>query len=234
MPGGAQQQGGPKPTADAEIVLQPHDNVLLLRRPDWTVPRTVMLYGEVQFPGRYTLVSRDERVSDVIKRAGGLTPEAYAAGLVFYRSENRIGRVGIDLPKVLKDQSYRDNMLLTNGDSLFVPRYSSMVDVRGAVNSPIAVAYEPGKKLDYYVRAAGGGTARADLSRAYVTQPSGKVESVMRRRMAPDDVPVPGAGSMVYVPQEDPSAKGAGFAAIAGSTAQVLGALVAILAISRR
>jgi hypothetical protein len=39
---------------------------------------------------------------------------------------------------------------------------------------------------------------------------------------------------VVYVPQEDPADKGPGFAAIAGSTAQVLGALVAILAISRR
>jgi polysaccharide biosynthesis/export protein len=233
-PGGAQGQMVPVPTADAEIVLQAHDNVLIMRRPDWTTPRTVMLYGEVQFPGRYTLTSRDERVSDLLKRAGGLTPEAYAAGLVFYRAENRIGRVGIDLPRVLKDRAHRDNMLLTNGDSLFVPRYVSMVDVRGAVNSPIAVAYEPGKKLDYYIRAAGGGTSRADLSRAYVTQPSGKVQSVGRRRMAPDDVPVPGAGSVVYVPQEDPSDKGPGFASIAGATAQVLGALVAILAISRR
>jgi hypothetical protein len=109
-----------------------------------------------------------------------------------------------------------------------------MVDVRGAVNSPIAVAFVPGKKLDYYIRAAGGGTAKADLGRSYVTQPSGKVESVQRRRMAPDGVPVPGAGSVVYVPPEDPSDKGPGYASIAGATAQMLGALVAILAIAKR
>jgi polysaccharide biosynthesis/export protein len=232
-PGGAEGQVI-RPTADAEIVLQPDDNVLILRRPDWSTPRTVMLYGEVQFPGRYTLTSREERVSDLLKRAGGLTPEAYAAGLVFYRVENRIGRVGIDLPRVLKEPSYRDNMLLTNGDSLYVPRYNAMVDVRGAVNSPIAVAYQPGKKLDYYIRAAGGGSAKADLRRAYVTQASGKVESMKHRRLAPDDVPEPGAGSVVYVPPEDPADKGPGYATIAGATAQMLGALVAILAISRR
>jgi protein involved in polysaccharide export with SLBB domain len=233
VPGGAEGQSV-RPTADAEIVLQPDDNVLILRRPDWTTPRTVMLYGEVQFPGRYTLTSREERVSDLLQRAGGLTPEAYAEGLVFYRAENRIGRVGIDLPRVMKDPKYRDNMLLTNGDSLFVPRYNATVDVRGAVNSPIAVAYQPGKKLDYYIRAAGGGSAKADLGRAYVTQASGKVESMKHRRMAPDDVPVPGAGSVVYVPQEDPADKGPGYATIAGATAQMLGALVAIIAISRR
>jgi protein involved in polysaccharide export with SLBB domain len=232
-PGGAEGQSI-RPTADAEIVLQPDDNVLILRRPDWSTPRTVMLYGEVQFPGRYTLTSREARVSDLLTRAGGLTPEAYAAGLVFYRAENRIGRVGIDLPRVLKEPSYRDNMLLTNGDSLYVPRYNAMVDVRGAVNSPIAVAYQPGKKLDYYIRAAGGGSAKADLGRAYVTQASGKVESMKHRRMAPDDVPEPGAGSVVYVPLEDPADKGPGYATIAGATAQMLGALVAIIAISRR
>jgi polysaccharide biosynthesis/export protein len=232
-PGGAEAQSI-RPTADAEIVLQPDDNVLILRRPDWSTPRTVMLYGEVQFPGRYTLTSREERVTDLLKRAGGLTPEAYAAGLMFYRAENRIGRVGIDLPRVLKEPSHRDNMLLANGDSLYVPRYNAMVDVRGAVNSPIAVAYQPGKRLDYYIRAAGGGAAKADLGRAYVTQASGKVESMKHRRMAPDDVPEPGAGSVVFVPQEDPSDKGPGFATIAGATAQMLGALVAIIAISRR
>ena len=233
-PGGAEGETVHAPTADAAIVLQPHDNVLILRRPDWSTPRTVMLYGEVQFPGRYTLTSREERVSDLLKRAGGLTPEAYAAGLVFYRAENRIGRVGIDLPRVIKEPKHRDNMLLTNGDSLYVPRYNAMVDVRGAVNSPIAVAYYPGKKLDYYIRAAGGGSAKADMGRAYVTQPSGKVESTKRRRMAPDDVPAPGAGSVVYVPQEDPADKGPGYATIAGATAQMLGALVAIIALSRR
>jgi protein involved in polysaccharide export with SLBB domain len=233
VPGGAEGQTV-RPTADAEIVLQPDDNVLILRRPDWTTPRTVMLYGEVQFPGRYTLTSREERVSDLLQRAGGLTPEAYAEGLVFYRAENRVGRVGIDLPRVMKDPKYRDNMLLTNGDSLFVPRYNATVDVRGAVNSPIAVAYQPGKKLDYYIRAAGGGSAKADLGRAYVTQASGKVESAKHRHLAPDDVPEPGAGSVVYVPQEDPADKGPGYATIAGATAQMLGALVAIIAISRR
>jgi protein involved in polysaccharide export with SLBB domain len=232
-PGGAEGQSV-RPTADAEIVLQPDDNVLILRRPDWTTPRTVMLYGEVQFPGRYTLTSREERVSDLLQRAGGLTPEAYAEGLVFYRAENRVGRVGIDLPRVMKDPKYRDNMLLTTGDSLFVPRYNATVDVRGAVNSPIAVAYQPGKKLDYYIRAAGGGSAKADLGRAYVTQASGKVESAKHRRLAPDDVPEPGAGSVVYVPLEDPADKGPGYATIAGATAQMLGALVAIIAISRR
>jgi protein involved in polysaccharide export with SLBB domain len=45
----------------------------------------VLVTGEVRFPGRYTLVTRDERLSSVIRRAGGLTPQADANGAYFSR-----------------------------------------------------------------------------------------------------------------------------------------------------
>ena len=53
-----------------------------------------------------------------------------------------------------------------------------MIYVNGAVNAPMSVTFMPGKGLDYYVAAAGGYTRKADKDRAYVTQPTGKVESV--------------------------------------------------------
>jgi hypothetical protein len=65
----------------------------------------------------------------------------------------------------------------------------------------------PGKNLDYYVRAAGGPAHKADTKRVYVKQANGKVESVKRRFMLPDDVPVPGPGAEVYVPEREPDAK---------------------------
>jgi len=51
------------------------------------MPRTVVLTGEVRFPGRYTLLTRTERLSDVIQRAGGLTEHAYANGIRFFRAD---------------------------------------------------------------------------------------------------------------------------------------------------
>ena len=234
---GATLPGGPAgpahAPADADIALRPRDNVLILRRPDWTTPRSVTLAGEVAFPGRYTLTTRNDRLSDLLKRAGGLTPEAYAEGVVFYRQKGRLGRVGIDLPNVLRNDADRDNVLLQDGDSLFVPQYNATVDVRGAVNSPIAVAYVPGASISYYIAAAGGGAANADMKRAYVTQPNGKVESVVARRFLPDGRPAPRAGGSVYVPSRDPNDK-PNYAALFGATAQVLGALVAIIAIAKR
>jgi protein involved in polysaccharide export with SLBB domain len=60
-----------------EIELRPYDNVLILQQPSWELQRTVSISGEVKFPGTYALKTRDERLSDVIQRAGGFTDEAY-------------------------------------------------------------------------------------------------------------------------------------------------------------
>ena len=57
----------------------------------------------------------------------------------------------------------------------------------------------PGQTLDYYVQAAGGVANKADVSRSYVTQPDGTIESVRRRRFLPDVVPEAACGSVVFV-----------------------------------
>ena len=68
-----------------DVLLRPYDNVLIMQQPDWVRPRSVVLSGEVRFPGRYTLVSKDERLSDVIRRAGGLTADAAIDAAYFAR-----------------------------------------------------------------------------------------------------------------------------------------------------
>lgn len=68
-----------------DVVLAPYDNVLILHDPDWREPQSVLLMGEVRFPGRYTLLNRGERLSSVIRRAGGLTAEANIDGAYFAR-----------------------------------------------------------------------------------------------------------------------------------------------------
>ena len=106
------------------------------------------------------------------------------------------------------------------------------MNVAGAVNSPVAVAFVPGKDLNFYIRAAGGGTRNADLKRAYVTQPNGKVES-MRTSVFVRLVPEPRAGSSVFVPQKDPNDR-KDYVAIVGAVAQVLASLVAIVVVATR
>jgi protein involved in polysaccharide export with SLBB domain len=211
-----------------DVGLQPYDNVLILRQPDWGLQRTVALTGEVRFPGHYALRTKSERLSDVIARAGGLTKEAYPQGVFFVRPHS--GRIGIDLAEVLKDSRNRDNMLLGDGDSIYVPRYNGVVTVTGAVNSPVAVAYVPGENIDFYIRSAGGPKPAADVSHAYVTQPNGKVESVNRRRFWPDSHPTPQAGGVVYVPQRDPADAAKDLITQASTMTSVLTGLAALLA----
>ena len=47
--------------------------------------QTIKVIGELQYPGPYVLEKREERVSDLIKRAGGFTPEAYLEGAYIKR-----------------------------------------------------------------------------------------------------------------------------------------------------
>ncbi|MFL5581964.1 MAG: SLBB domain-containing protein [Gemmatimonadaceae bacterium] len=218
-----------------ETPLDPYDNVLILHQPDWELLRRVVISGEVRFPGPYVLVNKNERLVDVVKRAGGLTSEAYADGVTFFR-QHGVGRIGIDLPRALRDPRHQDNLLLQDGDSIVVPVYNAVVTVTGAVNSPVAVSYVPGKDLAFYVRAAGGPARRADMTRSYVTQPNGKVESVERRPLLPDGVPNPRAGSVVFVPERDPADR-RDLVQLAATLTQVLTGLatltVAIISIKR-
>jgi hypothetical protein len=105
--------GVPAPAAKAaEVTLRAYDNVLILEQPDWDMPRMVALNGEVRLPGTYTLLNKTERLSDLLARAGGLTEQAYAAGIVFVRNRDQIGRIGVDLPRVIRNPRHRDNFQL--------------------------------------------------------------------------------------------------------------------------
>src|SRR5206468_2980464 len=71
--------GLPAPAGNSpEVSLKPYDNVLIMEQPDWNLQRTVVLAGEVRFPGTYALTTKGERLGDVLHRAGGLTDQAYA------------------------------------------------------------------------------------------------------------------------------------------------------------
>ncbi len=210
------------------VVLKPYDNVLILRQPNWELQRTVTIQGEVRYPGSYALKSKTERLSDLLQRAGGLTEEAYADGIVFNRSQGGIGRVGVELSSALRRYESNDNLILRDGDNITIPAYNSVVTIRGAVNQPSTVAYVRGRSIDYYISAAGGPSRLADEGRAYVIQPSGKLESVRRRFLLPSAVPQPRPGSIVTVPERDPADK-KDYLAIAGALASILTSTVAIV-----
>ncbi len=244
-----------------DVALQPYDNVLIMRRPGWETQRLVYLTGQVKHPGRYALRTKTERLRDLVTRAGGLTGEAYAGGIQFYRTYERgfqpsdeqpprldqppeisrdtlprgyNERVGIDLPQVLKDADARDNVILAGGDSIHIPEYNPIILVQGAVNSPGAVPYTPGKSLDWYVDAAGGYTQLSDNRHSYVTQANGKREGVKRRAILADRVPRPEPGAVVFVPPKRVQDQPSNTVNVIATIAQLMAALVTVVVVAKQ
>ena len=72
--------------------LMPNDVVSVRRSPTYIEQRNVTVTGEVTFPGQYTLVANNERVSDLMKRAGGATPNGNVRGAMLKRKINQYER----------------------------------------------------------------------------------------------------------------------------------------------
>ena len=215
-----------------EVLLEPYDNVLIFRQPDFELQRTVTITGEVMYPGTYALKAKDDHLADLVQRAGGLTPRAYAEGIRFVREVDNRGRINIDLPKALKDHGARDNVILQPGDSVRIPEYQPSVRVTGAVNSPGSVLYRNGARLDYYLSAAGGFTRSAEKGQVSVRFANGEVRT--RGHGLFRSNPKPGPGSEVYVPAKDPNAPHTDMVALFGAVAQILASTVAIIVIAKR
>ncbi len=214
-----------------EVPLRPYDEVLILKQPDFELPHTIEVRGEVRFPGTYSLRSKTDRLMDAIDRAGGLTPQAYANGIRFYRRSGEAGRVGLDLTHVLRDRHHRDNIVLADGDSISIPAYSPTVRVEGEVASPRSVTYAQGQGLDYYLSAAGGVSFRGDSRRVYVQQPNGNVRAVHKRPFPfGTSKPTPEPGAVIVVPERDTTGHGDAGAVLSG-VAQILAALTTIVVV---
>ncbi|MEX2551197.1 MAG: SLBB domain-containing protein, partial [Nitriliruptoraceae bacterium] len=198
--------GVPFPPAGTapDFELEPFDQVTILLQPDFQLQRDVAITGEVSVPGSYTLLSKADRLADLVGRSGGLLPTAYAEGARLFRNGEELGRVDIELPQALADASSAHNIALAPGDSLHVPVYSPTVVVQGAVNSPSTVLYREGQGLDYYIESAGGFRRDADEGRTAVRYANGRAE-LRDKFLFWSSYPAPGPGSVVTVPTEDPA-----------------------------
>ncbi len=72
-------------SAQLSVVLHEDDRVYIRQVPEWQYHPTVTILGEVQFPGEYALIHRQETLLGLIERAGGFTTEAFPRGTVFLR-----------------------------------------------------------------------------------------------------------------------------------------------------
>ena len=227
----------------AELALQPYDQVTVFRQPQFELQRAVQLTGEVAYPGTYALRRRDERMSDLVRRAGGLLSTAYPDGARFYRHEEALRpangapvdtlvSVNIELGQVLGQPGSPNDVVLQPKDSLHIPEYLATVRVEGAVTSPTSVLYRERAGLDYYVANAGGYTRNADQGRVSVRYAKGSAR-VKSKFLFFSSSPRPRPGSVVTVPRK-PEGEPFNLTQLLGTVAQVLASTVAIVAIATR
>ena len=155
----------------AEFQLQPFDIVYVRTSVNYEPQRQVAIYGEVMQPGNYAIANQQERISDLIQRAGGLKPSAFMGGAQF-RREGQI--IGNDLRNVLADPGREENLLLQDRDTLLIPRRSEVVTIQGGVLNPSLVSFKSDYKFEDYISEAGGFTDNARKGKAYISYPNGR------------------------------------------------------------
>lgn len=130
---------------EPDFVLAPFDIVEVRNSPAYRVQERVVLDGEVAFSGGYTLAKKNERLSDVVKRAGGLTPDAYAHGARLIRRMNDEERAvrEVTLRMALQSQS--------GGDSLSMDKLQLNDFYSVGIELDKALA-EPGSDYDMVLR----------------------------------------------------------------------------------
>lgn len=205
---------------DQNLLLAKDDKVYVRKIPGWKLQETVKLSGEIKFPGIYPLVRREERLTQLIARAGGPTPQAFLKGASLFREKQ--GRVIISFEKALDEPGNREDIVMVDGDSVNVPAYPPTILVEGEVGRPGALLFEPGKTASYYVEKTGGTTDQADRGATRVFRVDGVVQKAYRsfwwdRSVEP--------GSRIVVARKPPG-RGVNWGGVIRDTTTILASLV--------
>lgn len=194
---------------EAGFLLEPYDRVYVRRSPGYVPQTSVSISGEVIFPGSYILTHKEERLSDLVAKAGGLNSWAYVRGARLLRQMNaeeaarlvaagevlqnindnmnisgidrsRVYSVGIELDKALTNPGGDFDLVLREGDVLIIPEYINTVKISGNVMYPNVVTYDSNMRVRDYVQMAGGYGFRTKKSKSYVIYLNGTVQKARR------------------------------------------------------
>ena len=238
------------------FIIMPFDEIFVRNSPGYQVQQSVTVTGEVLFEGEYVLSEKGQRLSDLVKKAGGINPDAYVSGARLVRQMNEFERrrvestlrfaqqgikdsidvnsldigndyyVGIDLRKALKNPGSEYDVVLRPGDRLIVPEYAGTVKISGGVMYPNVVVYEKGAGLKHYIAQGGGTLPRAKKNRAFIVYMNG---TVAKSKAFAKAKPAPGCEIIVPV---KPARRGTSLAEImslATSTTSIAALVTSIL-----
>lgn len=143
----------------SNFILQHRDIVVVRKNPNYHEQRVVTISGEVNKPGTYVLESKNETLFDLILKAGGSTSEAFLFGTHYNRGGKKLV---VDVEALFLKGDEDENVILQNGDKIFIPRKPNTVVVDGEVNNPGLYRYIDGLSVKDYVENAGGVTDSAN------------------------------------------------------------------------
>ena len=165
-----------------DVLLKPDDKITLYPSPYYKRQKIVRIGGFVHYPGEYVISSTKETVADIIKRAGGLHSNAYPLASRLIRGGNEIK---ISFRNVIKWPRSKNNFIVADGDSIYISSKTNMVTVSGAVNSPGVFQYLEGKRLNDYIKDAGGYSQDAARFSTFVKYPDGKSDKRKLFKISP-------------------------------------------------
>ena len=217
-------------SSSKDILLQPFDIITIKQDPYYKEQISVKISGEVLLPAVYTLQSREERLSSLIKRSGGLLYTANIGGAKLVRKKEQVADtseikrlfqtmeadtslgnrseilrktttdVAIDLGYILKHPGSEDDITLEEGDELIIPRINNTVSINGEVFKPVEVMFERKKSMKDYLSDAGGVTQLGKRSKTFVIYANGRSAKIRNVLGIFNKYPKMQPGSNIFVP----------------------------------
>jgi len=213
---------------DKRFILLPFDQIYVRQAPSYEAQQNVTIAGEVKYPGVYSISSKDEKISDLIKRAGGLLPSAFCEGATLERDINSLNKykqqlksiqniedkdstVNIKIPTnpklelrlsdILNNPGISYDYFLRKGDHLTIPKKSEEIWVNGEVLNPMGLAWEKGRGVKYYIKNSGGLSMNAKKRKIYVIYGNG-VSKAASSIILWKKYPIVKPGCQIIVPQK--------------------------------
>lgn len=213
-----------------DFYLEPFDRVSVRYLKGYTTQKNVTVLGEVSYPGSYSINNKNERVSDLIDVAGGLSPYAFIEGAYLSRkvaeaiensqitlldqltAKDSIAtaevfekelKIGLNLSKIMSSggKGSKYDLILEEGDKLTIPSEKQTVSIRGEVLSPSLIRYDKKHSLKDYVNFSGGYALRAKKNKSYVIYSNGDIKAT-KSFIFFKTYPKLAPGAMVVVPDK--------------------------------
>ncbi|MDB4182583.1 SLBB domain-containing protein [Polaribacter sp.] len=205
--------------------IEPFDIINVRYSKGYSTQKNVSIKGEVKYEGAYVLKSKNERISDLIQRAGGLTQFAFIKGAILIRKTNNDVskeallnvtkkddisesevlssefKVAIDLEAILKNKGTLIDMYLEEGDIISIPSALQTIEVTGMVLKPSLIQFENGLSLRKYISKSGGFSEDADKNKIYVSYANGDIKTT-KRFLFIKRYPKLAPGAVIFVPEK--------------------------------